>query len=168
MQSDELDSSGRFVLRLYLGGLDRLPDYPAYRQRRDRVHLGLSTQLQQAQAFATNPAVVGSPVPTDAQFVDTMYDRAIGHPPSASVRAHWIERLGQGLSRGAVLLQFTESPEAVWRQAVPSLVAASVLSMLQRPPRTHYQDWIDRLRARRAPSTLTSELFHLSEYRDRF
>jgi beta-lactamase class A len=168
LQSAELDSSGRFVLRLYLGALGRLPEYPAYRQRRDRVHLGLSTQLQQAQAFATDPTVVGSPTPTDAQFVDTMYDRAIGHPPSPSVRAHWIERLGQGLSRGAVLRQFTESPEAVWREAVPSLVAAAVLSMLQRPPRTHYQDWIDRLRAGEPLSTLTSELFHLPEYRARF
>jgi beta-lactamase class A len=168
LQSAELDSSGRFVLRLYLGTLGRLPDYAAYRQRRDRVHLGLSTQLQQAQAFATNPTVVGTPTPTDAQFVDTMYERAVGHPPSPSVRAHWIERLGLGVPRGAVLLKFTESPEAIWRQAVPSLVAAAVLSMLQRPPRTHYQDWIDRLRAGEPLSTLAGELFHLPEYRARF
>jgi beta-lactamase class A len=169
VRSAELDRSGLFVLRLYLGSLGRLPTYEVYRQRRDRVALGLSTQEQQAQAIATSTELTGPGSMSNAQFVDLVYQRALGRSPDASGRAYWISRLDAGASRGSVLAFFTEAPVAQWERAAEVAVAATVLSMLGRPPTdTGFARWTARLESGTPLSTLTDAMFRLQEYRERF
>ncbi len=50
---------------------------------------------------------------TDAGFVDLVYANVLDRIPDAGGRAHWIGQLEGGMSRGALMLAFSESPEFI-------------------------------------------------------
>ena len=165
IQSPELGPSGLFVLRLYLGGLGRLPGASSYRSRRDRLRLGLSSQLAQAQAVAER---MGEGL-GDGAFVDLVYQRALGRAADPSGRAYWLRRLDAGASRGEVLMALTESPEARWERAAEVVVAATVFSMLGRAPTDDgLARWTEQLESGTSLRVLIDDLFRREEYAQRF
>lgn len=50
---------------------------------------------------------------SDEEFVDLVYRNVLGRDPDTTGRAHWVEVLGRGVSRGGVMLSFSESEEYV-------------------------------------------------------
>jgi hypothetical protein len=49
---------------------------------------------------------------SNQQFVDALYQAALGRAPDAAGEQSWVTALGQGSSRGAVALGFASSDEA--------------------------------------------------------
>ncbi len=49
----------------------------------------------------------------DAQFVDLLYNNVFDREPDASGRAFWIDALAAGLTRGELMISFSESEEFV-------------------------------------------------------
>jgi hypothetical protein len=105
-------SVGAQVMRLYSVVFDRTVDAIGLDYWVDQVEdKGLS--LEQVADF-----LVGSPEfqsltggLTNAQFVDYVYEHALGRAPDADGRAYWIAKLDGGTPRGNMLVGFAESAE---------------------------------------------------------
>jgi len=54
---------------------------------------------------------------SDAQFVDLIYQNVMHRTPDAEGREYWIKELGLGLSRGGLMLGFSESEEFIDKTA---------------------------------------------------
>ncbi len=101
------------VARLYLAFFGRPADTP-----------GLAFWLEQrasgatiddiAAAFADSDefrALAGDP--DDAAFVDKVYLNVLGRSPDAAGRDFWVGRLASGMSRGELVVAFSDAPEFV-------------------------------------------------------
>ena len=51
----------------------------------------------------------------DEQFVDLVYRNVLGRDPDAGGRAHWLRALGDGMKRGSMMAEFSDSQEFVAR-----------------------------------------------------
>ena len=49
----------------------------------------------------------------DATFVDLVYQNVLKRPADPPGRAYWIQQLADGMTRGEMMVGFTESPENV-------------------------------------------------------
>jgi hypothetical protein len=112
LDSDEFADAISPVTRLYFGYFDRAPDYEGldyYIGERER-----GTPLDAiAQEFAGSLEFELRYGELDnAGFVDRVYHNVFGAPGDAAQRAYWIDRLDSGaMTRGQVMLAFSESPE---------------------------------------------------------
>ena len=52
---------------------------------------------------------------SDGQFVDRVYANVLGRAAEPGGRAYWVEQLGAGLSRGDMMIGFSDSPEFIRR-----------------------------------------------------
>ncbi|MDH3678889.1 MAG: DUF4214 domain-containing protein [Acidimicrobiia bacterium] len=52
---------------------------------------------------------------SDADFVDLVYQNVLGRPADAGGRQYWIDEMARGVTRGQVMLSFSESAEFVTR-----------------------------------------------------
>lgn len=67
-----------------------------------------------AEAFANSDefrSLAGEP--DDGAFVDKVYASVLGRSPEAAGRAFWINQLASGLSRGGLVVAFSDAPEYV-------------------------------------------------------
>jgi Ca2+-binding RTX toxin-like protein len=116
------DSVGAQVIRLYDAVLDRAPDGSGFEHWLGQIGSGKVTLAAVANAFAASPefqAATGDI--SDADFVDYVYQHTLGRSPDDGGKAFWTGQLSQGLSRGDLLVSFSESAEH--RAATSSLVA---------------------------------------------
>ncbi|NDC34652.1 MAG: DUF4214 domain-containing protein [Synechococcaceae bacterium WB9_2_112] len=106
------DVSG-VVFRLYNAAFSRLPDAAGLQNWINGNAAGHVTYASSAQSFSESPEFknrYGSNV-TDTQFITTLYDNVLGRAPDAGGLSHYQSLLASGRSRGALLLDFSESPE---------------------------------------------------------
>jgi len=122
------------VVRLYRAHFRRSPDFGglqfwAGRFRNGMPLNGISSEFARSDEFARTYGSL-----TNAEFVDLVYQNVLGRRADASGRAYWIDRLNGGFDRGAMMVEFSESPENV--QATNGLVRATMLylGMLRRAP----------------------------------
>jgi len=99
------------IERLYLAILGRPADDAGLRYWSTRVENGVSVVSvadrfvgsdEYRQIYGTTP---------DAEFVDDIYRSVLGRTGDSQGRAYWIARLERGMTRGAVVASFTESPD---------------------------------------------------------
>ncbi len=130
------DPSGR-ITRLYRAYFGRLPDYSGYVYWTGKLRRGTSLQ-KASDAFASSSeftARYGS-LSTTA-FVKLVYLNVLGRPADPAGLAHWVAKLSsRSMSRGAVMVSFSESSENLRRSAaaVTSVLVRS--GMLRRLPTT--------------------------------
>uniref|UniRef100_UPI00286D38DB DUF4214 domain-containing protein n=1 Tax=Brevundimonas sp. TaxID=1871086 RepID=UPI00286D38DB len=105
------DTAAAQIYRLYDAALDRGPDQAGLSGWVGR--LGSGTTLQQAaQAFATAPEFVARyGALSNEDFVKTMYRFSLNREGDAFGISQWKAQLDSGVSRGSVLLSFSESVE---------------------------------------------------------
>jgi DNA-binding beta-propeller fold protein YncE len=100
------------IARLYYGLLDRAPDAGGLQNWESAAASGLSLE-NIAQDFISSPEYQSlHPKQTDQQFVDALYQGALGRPPDAPGEQHYDTMLAQGVPRADVALFITGSPEA--------------------------------------------------------
>ncbi len=120
------------VARLYLGFLGRIPDLGGLRYWTDRLEGG-SPIIKVAEEFAAATTFETGLVLDDAEFVRQVYVSVLKRDPDAEGLGYWTELLGQGESRGRILIEISESLEH--RLATPVLPEMLVA----------YLHWGDRL-----------------------
>jgi hypothetical protein len=106
------DVSG-VVFRLYNAAFSRLPDATGLQNWINGNASGNVTYASSAQNFSESQEFknrYGSNV-TDTQFITTLYNNVLGRAPDAGGLSHYQSLLAGGRSRGALLLDFSESPE---------------------------------------------------------
>ncbi len=139
--SDEFVSSVAPMVRLYQAHLQRMPDYSGLVFWVGQ--LGGGRPLAEiSEHFSRSPefqAKYGSL--TDQEYVELVYDNVLDRAPDAGGRAFWVDWLGAGGSRGAMMAQFSESPENV--AATDGRVKATMLylGLLRRIPDASGLDW---------------------------
>jgi murein DD-endopeptidase MepM/ murein hydrolase activator NlpD len=171
LQSPEFNGSIGPVIRLYLGYFGRPPDAAGLLYWIEQVrHRGFSA-YGVSDVFARSSEFVNTYGALDnAGFVDRIYANVLQRPPDAGGRAYWVDLLNRGVSRGTVMLRFTESVEFAYRQHPAVLLSMLYVGMLRRNPDSGgYMYWLGQLQsgATSWPSLITQFQFS-SEYRRRF
>ncbi len=101
------------VYRLYLAYFLREPDAGGFAhwttQRNSGVAIrSISGHFAQSDEFVDTYGSL-----SDARFVDLVYRNVLGRNPDAGGRASWLEQLGNGMSRGDMMIGFSESREFI-------------------------------------------------------
>ncbi len=117
----EADSVEGFVIRSYSALLGRAPDAQGYDFWVDARTNGGWTNAQTVEFFANSPEFVDRygdmwTNATDGEWVDFIYQSVLGRLPDASGKAYWENRLATDLTRGEIILFFSDSAE--YRAAV--------------------------------------------------
>jgi hypothetical protein len=99
------------TLRLYIAFFFRVPDAPGWLHWSAQVANGLPLTAV-ADEFVKSPEFVSDyGALTDAQFVALVYGNVLEREPDAAGSSYWMSRLQAGLSRGSLMVGFSESPE---------------------------------------------------------
>ncbi|MEM7274664.1 MAG: DUF4214 domain-containing protein, partial [Actinomycetota bacterium] len=100
------------VGRLYMAYFQRRPDDGGLDYW---INTGLPSRAISSQ-FATSAEFINRyGALSDGQFVDLVYQNVLGRAADPGGRAHWLRLLGQGLKRGAVMAEFSDSAEFIAR-----------------------------------------------------
>ena len=108
----DVNSVSAQVMRLYDAGLDRLPDQGGLEVQSALVANGTITLLALANSFVSSPefqARYGSL--SNQQFVEQLYRFSLDREGDPGGIAGWVANLNNGLTRGEVLVFFSESAE---------------------------------------------------------
>nr|WP_245247594.1 DUF4214 domain-containing protein [Tianweitania sediminis] len=106
------DTGAVQAFRLYQAAFDRAPDLGGVSFWVNKIDTGTSLLSAAASFIGSDEfrSLYGTS-PTDEQFVDLLYENVLNRAADASGYSYWIGRMDTGLSREAVLLEFSESPE---------------------------------------------------------
>ncbi len=101
------------VMRLYLAYFLREPDVVGLHHWVTNRRNGMSLQ-QISDAFAASPEFIGRYGSlSNAEFIELVYQNVMGRGSDGSGREYWTGRLASGLSRGGMMIGFSESPEFI-------------------------------------------------------
>ncbi len=116
------------VVRLYQAYFQRNPDQAGYLFWRRSILNGVGL-ADISDFFAGSPEFVGRyGALTNAQFIDQIYANVLGRPADAGGRAYWIGELGNGVSRGQMMLALSESVEFMNRTGTADLDGGAPLT----------------------------------------
>ena len=116
------------VIRLYRAYFLRNPDQGGYLFWRRSLLNGIGL-AEISDFFSTSPEFVGRYGSlSNAQFVDQVYGNVLDRPADAEGRAYWIDQLATGVTRGQVMLAFSESPEFVRQTGTGNLNAGTAVA----------------------------------------
>lgn len=137
IETQEFDAHASIV-RLYLGFLGRVPDsvgiefwISQHRQGRNGAGQDLTTvatRFAEASQFELGTRL------TDQQFVARVYDTILGRQPEQAGLDYWVGRLEEGMPRGRLLLEVSESVEHRISSGPASQVIATYIGLLDRLP----------------------------------
>ncbi len=101
------------VIRLYRAYVLRNPDQGGFLFWR-RALLNGTGLVTISDFFAQSDEFIGRYGNlTNDQFVDQIYTNVLGRPADADGRAYWIQQLANGVTRGEVMVAFSESAEFI-------------------------------------------------------
>ena len=149
---DSNESKGRYgpAVRLYTAYFLRQPDYAGLMYWLGKMYptSGASSSLAQvSQAFAQSTEFVnryGSL--SNEGFVNLVYQNVLGRQPEALGRDYWIGQLNSGLSRGELMIGFSESTENKKNTTNATFVTTAYTAMLhQMPSATENTRWVSDL-----------------------
>lgn len=120
------------LIRLYQAVFLRPPDTAGLAHWLGRMQAGqgidsVAAAFARSAEFRTRYGALADPA-----FVDQVYRNVLGRAPDAPGRAHWIEQLRRGLSRGRVILLVSGSSEFRTRTATQVALTNLALGLLGR------------------------------------
>jgi Ca2+-binding RTX toxin-like protein len=122
----DTDDTYQAVALLYDSFTGRLPDAGGLTFWSEQVKTGARTLAQVSNEFAASPeftaAIAGK---TSGQLVDFMYQNTLDRGPDPAGRAFWVDQLDKGLTKGALLFEFSQSAEHF------ALKAADIIAGIQ-------------------------------------
>lgn len=169
LDSPEFGGTVAPVNRLYSAYFNRAPDRGGLFFWVDWIRSGrnlgqVSDEFARSDEFI---ATYGSL--TDADFIDLVYTNVLGRSADAAGRAFWIDRLASGLTRGQLMVGFSESPEYIEQTRSAVLVESLYQGLLQRSPDPQGFDYWTGVADTGAPVTsLIAGMLSSDEYFDRF
>ena len=162
LESAEFADAVAPVARLYYSAFDRIPDAAGLGFWIKSAQAGMPLDAI-ADAFVLSPEfarVYGAARNPD--FIDLIYQNALGHAPGAAVRAQWVEQLAQGAaSRADVLIAIATSSEMATTTGAAIKVIAQYHGITGSAP-TQLQ--IDAALLHQEPLVLINQLFASSGY----
>ena len=100
------------IARLYKASFNRTPDNAGLNHWIDQWESGLDLDdIAEAFMSSTEFTNLYSTVSADADFVNLLYQNALGRTADDGGRAHWTQQMQSGLSREDLLLSFSDSTE---------------------------------------------------------
>ena len=169
MASGEYRVAG-MVTRLYLATFLRLPDYSGQSWWMTELREG-SSLASVAGAFAYSPEFTQRYGSLDnGAFVTQLYRNVLEREPDSGGLAYWKGNLDNGaLTRGDVLIGFSESSEFVGRTANDVFVTTAYAALLRRmPSNTEFVNWTGSMDQGTRGSDVVSIVMSWDEYRKRF
>ena len=170
MVSNEFGQIVAPVARLYVAALKRTADYAGltYWIGVERSGIPLSTIATYIASSGEFQQLYGSLDPV--AFISALYANVLNRAPDAQGLSYWLTMLTQGLlSRGTVLLSFSESAE--YQQATYGAIDATLgyTGMLRRSPDpSGLAYWGSQLQAGVPLVSFVNMLLHSTEYAARF
>ena len=162
------------LVRLYFAYFQRIPDYAGLQYWIGAMYpqgepSGLSLQSV-SQAFAASPEFERSyGALGEVDFVRLVYQNVLGREPDAAGQAHWVGQLQRGLSRGALMLQFSESAEyQAFHQGSTQVVMTYVGLLRRAPEQTGFDHWLAQLQGGASIVELIESFLRSPEYNRRF
>ncbi len=156
------------IIRLYLATFARLPDDAGFNYWLQQYDHGVSLHTI-AQAFADSDELRAQHTASSAQFVTYLYQTILNRMPDSAGLSYWTEQLDHGLTRGDLLLSFSESLEYRSQSAANVYITILYKTLLQRIPDAAGFAYWQTQRANGISQSMMIEAFlNSSEYRQRF
>lgn len=157
-------------IRLYLAYFNRLPDNPGLNYwvdilKQNRASLGeVSEAFSGSQEFRNTYGSL-----SDRDFVALVYNNVLVRRPDQAGLTYWVRQLALGLSRGEMMILFSDSAEFVTNSNPAVQTAAIYNSMLDRSPSAEeFQKWLAHIGANPDDRlSLIEEIFASNAYRNR-
>jgi hypothetical protein len=158
------------VVRLYFAAFNRIPDYGGLLFWIHAYRAGTSLETI-AQAFVDSPEfqqTYGNL--NNTQYVTLLYQNVLGRAPDPAGLAYWVGLLDSNtLTRGQVLLGFSESEEHQLRRSNDVFVVMMYVGMLRRTPeQAGFDGWVNYLNAGNSRLNLIQGFLDSPEYHNRF
>lgn len=135
------------VSRLYLAYFDRWPDDSGLDFWLNRFRSGdsldaISDQFAQSDEFVETYGAL-----SDRDFIDLIYLNVLDRPADQGGYAYWLDRMQDGMTRGAVMTAFSESPEYI-EQTNPEIVVRALYQglLLREPDQDGFRFWTGHYR----------------------
>jgi hypothetical protein len=168
--SPELDADVGTTARLYLAYYLREPDEPGLQFWVGEKRKGLSL-VDLSNRFATAPEFVSRyGNVTNRQFIELVYSNVLGRAGEAAGVNFWTAELDKGVSRGEMMVQFSESPEFKAKSGGFIKLNTLVPLMMRRSvQKTEVDFWVPRLNSGQSTTTdLAEAIIKSQEYANRF
>lgn len=169
--SDECQDRNGAVLRMYQAFFARKADYDGYRYWLSQLRGGVSISSMAGRLAASTEFTRRYGGLRNRDFVANVYLNVLRRAPDANGSAYWTDQLDHGLiSRGRLMLLFSESNENRDRLAGPVNVTIVHTAMLRRmPTQDSIDSWYWRVSLPGASlATMIDTLRRSSEYGSRF
>ncbi len=159
------------IHRLYLAYFNREPDAAGLWFWVDRFAEGTSLRSI-ADQFAKSPEYIEIYGQLDdAAFIDQVYVSVLGRLPDGGGRSHWLGRLSTGLSRGELVVAFSESTEYqaktgfISQPAIRRLYQAVFLRVADPEGLRH---WLDQTASGRSLADISNAMVQSDEFVGRY
>ena len=168
--SDEFQNQVAPVSRLYQAYFLRIPDTQGLSYWINQKLAGVSL-AEISNTFSTVDEFTNMYGPkTDEEFVQLVYQNVLGRQPDGSGLSYWVnDRLGNGDSRGTVMISFSESSEYQTTKLNNIRVIAFNYGILRRAPDSEgFGYWVAKLDAGEQPNDLINSFIDSADYQGRF
>ena len=122
------------LIRLYVAYFKRMPDLGGMNYWLGKLNGGMKLDQVSAKFAASSEFKTKYGNTTNTQFVQLVYGNVFDRQPDASGLAYWVKKLDQGMSRGTVLTNFSESSEGQRRFAPYVQATLLGLGMIHKLP----------------------------------
>ena len=168
--SSEFQGSTAPVTRLYFAYFLRIPDYGGLQYWVNQYRQGtaldsISQAFAQSQEFINRYGAL-----SNENFVTLVYQNVLGRPPDPGGYSFWLDQLNNGgMSRGQVMLGFSESAEYKQTSFNKVFVVQLYVSMLKRAPdQGGFDSWVNALNGGASGLALIQGFLDSPEYHSRF
>jgi glucose/arabinose dehydrogenase len=170
LDSPEFQAIVAPAARLYLAYFLRGPDAEGLRYWVSQLRAGQPLAAA-SNFFAASAEFQGRyGALSDTGFVDLVYQNVLGRAGDPAGRSFWISQLGAGMTRGELMLGFSESGEFRASVAGEVFVSMVYIGLLQRgPDPAGFDYWVGYLDRPGMPQeSMIEEFLQSPEYRARF
>jgi hypothetical protein len=157
------------VARLYFAYFLRIPDYGGmdfwigYYRNGNSLE-AISNQFAVSREFTDRYGSLD-----DASFIALVYQNVLGRAPDPGGASFWLAQLNAGMTRGQMMLQFSESPEYRSLIANEVYVTMAYIGMLRRAPEPGgFAFWVDYMDRGNSGLALLDGFLSSAEYHARF
>ncbi len=167
--SPEFSGSVSPIARLYFATFLRIPDYPGLLFQVNALRTGTPLEVI-ANNFTLSPEFQATYGALDnAQYVSLLYQNILNRTATQPEIDFHVARLTSGVTRGAVLAGFSESPEFRQNSNIDVYVTMMYVGMLRRSPeQAGFDFWTDYMEAGNPGLALILGFLQAPEYRNRF